>query len=518
MQKILCSLCNEPVSAEQAAESSCWCSCPACNILFPRPFFQPDSVDAEVRLPLPLTLEPIRSKESLEFRYAPTGLLASLSERRFLFWKWAIRVVVFAWMIVWAIVCYENVSPGKTISDPVGFFLAISLLAGFFWFLCISWLVWSRTSMIFDRKGMTRWTKGLFFSYRDLFLPREKFITLTFQVYEDRDKKADTEYAIHLCYHPNLKRQPLGGEVSLLRGSIWDRITDRRVVESVAAQLLEFLKSLPPLESGNPSDGVFDRQLRGETPCFDLYCPICRTRHQIKEKEFVQEYGRFWFYCSHCHAAVELEKTLFRAGTEPPRSEPNRNRPRNGIVLPGEGKYDKESLLIHTKSHLGMLGLWSIPYLLGIVLFWAIILVVPFGFMIYLSVASGYYEPMYRFIPLELILCFFVPIIALPKYLRYELCVWDTRVNRDGIRYSFGIWDKTIRQWKDLSQLRFERRNRSYFRYDEPSNPAEEFPHGVLIFLDDWIWAEIPCRDEQEVDRVFEVLTSFRRQWTQETP
>ena len=177
------------------------------------------------------------------------------------------------------------------------------------------------------------------------------------------------------------------------------------------------------------------------------------------------------------------------------------------VYLQSVKKVDTVELIIRTKSHLGTLGFWALPYIIGIVLFWCLLLAGPFGFMIYLSVASGYYEPIYRSIPLEMILLFFI-VCGLPKFLRCEFCTWETIVGNDHIQHSFGIWNQTVRRWKDFSQLSVEKRNNAYFRYDEPTNPAEEFPHGVIVYLADWIWADIPCSDEQEVDHLFDVLTN----------
>ena len=339
MQPIYCPQCNNPVLNEQEKGDSCWCSCLVCNVLFPSPIYEPDSADTEVRLPF----EIIRSMDRLEFRYPATGMLASATKKRLAIWTRIIRTIVFAWILVWIILCYRNISLGKEIPDLIGFFLASSIFIGFIWFLWISWLVLSQTSLVFDKKGATRWTKGLFFSYYDTFIPREKYISLALRSYEDRNKITETEYGIDLYYFPDLKRDQLGGELNLLRGSF---NTDQFVADRVASEFVNFHKSLKPLKCENGVGGIFDRQLRGMVSCFDLYCPICRARHQIQEKEYAQYYGRLWFDCLHCHASIDLAKSLFCTGTEPPQRQQSRKCPRNRIVLPGQDEYSKENLIL----------------------------------------------------------------------------------------------------------------------------------------------------------------------------
>ncbi|MDR0337405.1 MAG: hypothetical protein LBI18_09975 [Planctomycetaceae bacterium] len=294
-------------------------------------------------------------------------------------------------------------------------------------------------------------------------------------------------------------------------------IARKEMVDFLAAEIVAFLELLPPTRESKPTKGILDKQLHGTTPFYFLYCPACRKQHTIQPDDFNNGWKRYWFQCEFCNHSVEFEKALFVEGVLPTQHKPKLGRLRNKITLQEKSRFWEEYLVIHTKSHVGMLGFWVLPYLVGIIVGYALIVFGIFGLFAYLSFASGDYRPIYHSIPLAGIAVFLTTTWAIPCFIRNEFSRWKLEMSSSGIAYSFGLWNWTIRRRKHIETLKICRRNRNTVSVssDDPLNPAGQCRHAVVLFDDDQVWGAIPCRDELEVDHIYNLLNQYWNSFTQ---
>ena len=483
---VCCPQCKRPIPRERIQDHECWCSCGECNILFPFPVYQPSKCEQ----PEYSKIQLIRDKDKLIFIEPAIGPCANWSRSKL----WLLRFLLVLGVIALVLLVLGILSLLKP-----GFLgvmvICIGCYVGLFYIGFMLGL-WEQNRFIISSTGIVVKFSNLLLVNTGIMIARRDLITI-----QNLAREPNESYRPEWLYMLNIHSFPKNffvGEKYIPHGNI----KTQEEIDWIAYEIVEFFRNLSPVSPRKPTEALFDRVLRGETPFFTVYCPSCRMRHQIEAGEFRQHYQTKQFQCRFCTMTMPIENVLYTGTNVPVKQKQKPGKLRNKIH-----KSD-EQLEVRTRSHLQMLGIKAIPYLMFMVPCYCILTFGFLGVFWGISIASGDFRPGFASLPCGVIGAIFGSCQFL-RFVQSETCRWACVFTRDQVVYKFGFFREVKRSVRLVPQFRVQRRNETTHSSNDSDNPVTNVEHALTLYFGHHILGEIPCRDALEVDSLYATISDF---------
>ena len=482
---VCCPRCKRPIPRERIQDHECWCSCGECNILFPFPVYQPSKREQPEHSKIQL----IRNKDKLIFIEPAIGSCANWSRPKL----WLLRFLLVLGVIALVLLVLGILSLLKP-GFLGGVVFCVGLFLGMFYIGFMLGL-WGQNRFIISSTGIVTKCSTLFLPNVAMIARRDLITMQNLACEPNESYRPEWLYSLNIHCFP---KNSFVGEKSIPYG----HIKTQAEIDWIAYEIVEFFRSIPPVSSRKPTDALFDRVLRGETPFFTVYCPSCRMRHQIEVGDFRQHYQTKQFWCRFCTITMPIENALYTGTDVPVKQKPISGKLRNKIH-----KSD-EQLEVRTRSHLQMLGIKAIPYLMFMVPCYCILTFGLLGVFWGISIASGDFRPGFASLPCGVIGAIFGSYQFL-HFVQSEICRWTCVFTRNQVVYKFGFFREVKRSVRLIPQFRVQRRNEMTQSSNDPDNPVTNVEHALTLYFGYYILGEIPCRDALEVDSLYTTISDF---------